>query len=75
MSGKSPENVSKDFEELLSFLSARRVRALVVGGYAFSFHARPRYTKDLDSQQKSRGRPQDQADVAVLEFFRDSGKP
>ena len=48
MSGKSPENVSKDFEELLAFLSSRKVRALIVGGYAFSFHARPRYTKDID---------------------------
>ncbi len=48
MSGNSPENVSKDFEELLAFLNARKVKALIVGGYAFSFHARPRYTKDID---------------------------
>ncbi|HEV8580367.1 MAG TPA: DUF6036 family nucleotidyltransferase [Thermoanaerobaculia bacterium] len=41
-------NVSKDFEELLAFFDARKVRALVVGGYAFAFHAKPRYTKDLD---------------------------
>lgn len=160
MSGKSPENVSKDFEELLAFLSARKVKALVVGGYAFSFHARPRYTKDIDiwiepapenverllqalddfgfgslglkvedlsepgqivqlgfppnridlltsikglsfeeawqsrvedfygdapvsylgmdeliRNKKAVGRPQDRADVDVLEFFRDSGKP
>jgi len=26
----------------------RNVRFLVLGGYAFAFHARPRYTKDLD---------------------------
>jgi len=48
MSGNSPENVSKDFEELLAFFSARKVRALIVGGYAFAYHARPRYTKDID---------------------------
>lgn len=41
-------NVSKDFEELFACLGAREVRFLVVGGYAFAFHARPRYTKDLD---------------------------
>jgi hypothetical protein len=41
-------NVSKDFEELFGFFNARKVKALVVGGYAFSFHARPRTTKDLD---------------------------
>ncbi len=48
MPGKSPESVSKDFEELLAFFGARKVRALIVGGYAFAYHARPRYTKDID---------------------------
>ena len=48
MPGGSPVNVSKDFEELFGFFNARKVKALVVGGYAFSFHARPRTTKDLD---------------------------
>jgi hypothetical protein len=40
--------VSKDFSELFASFNAHQVRALVVGGYAFAFHARPRYTKDLD---------------------------
>lgn len=31
-----------DFKELLSALNAHRVRYLVVGGYAVSFHAEPR---------------------------------
>ena len=48
MSGKSPENVSRDFEELFAFFNARKVRALIVGGYAFAYHAKPRYTKDID---------------------------
>ena len=37
-----------DFEELLAILNARKVRYLVVGGYAVAFHAQPRATKDLD---------------------------
>ncbi|HEX7183047.1 MAG TPA: DUF6036 family nucleotidyltransferase [Thermoanaerobaculia bacterium] len=41
-------NVSKDFEELFGFFNARKVKALIVGGYAFCFHARPRTTKDID---------------------------
>lgn len=41
-------NPSKDFEELFALLDAHEVRFLVVGGYAFAFHAKPRYTKDLD---------------------------
>lgn len=39
---------SKDFEELFASLNAHGVRALIVGGYAFAYHARPRYTKDID---------------------------
>jgi hypothetical protein len=38
----------QDFKELLSAFNAGQVRYLVVGGYAVSFHAQPRATKDLD---------------------------
>lgn len=38
----------QDFKELLSALNAGRVKYLIVGGYAVSFHAQPRATKDLD---------------------------
>lgn len=41
-------NLSKDFKELLALFGAHGVRALVVGGYAVAFHAKPRYTKDID---------------------------
>lgn len=37
-----------DFKELLSILNAKRVKYLVVGGWAVSYHAEPRATKDLD---------------------------
>lgn len=37
-----------DFKELLAALNAKGVRYLVAGGYAVSFHAQPRATKDLD---------------------------
>jgi hypothetical protein len=40
--------LTKDFEELFACLNARAVKAIIVGGYAFSFHAKPRYTKDID---------------------------
>jgi hypothetical protein len=38
----------QDFKELLSAFNAGKVRYLIVGGYAVSFHAQPRATKDLD---------------------------
>jgi len=40
--------VSRDFEELFACFNAREVKALVVGAYAVAFHAKPRFTKDLD---------------------------
>ena len=38
----------RDFKELLSAFNAQRVRYLIVGGYAVSFHAQPRAAKHLD---------------------------
>jgi hypothetical protein len=37
-----------DFRDLFSELNAAEARYLVVGAYAVTFHARPRFTKDLD---------------------------
>jgi hypothetical protein len=39
---------SPDFKDLLSILEKRRVRYLVVGGYAVMKYTEPRFTKDLD---------------------------
>jgi hypothetical protein len=41
-------SINSDFEDLLSAFCAEGVRFLVVGGYAFTHHATPRYTKDID---------------------------
>ncbi len=38
----------QDFEDLLQMLGKHRVRYLIVGGLAFIYHAKPRYTKDMD---------------------------
>jgi len=38
----------EDFEDLLALLEAHSVRYLIVGGLAFIFHAKPRFTKDMD---------------------------
>lgn len=37
-----------DFKELLSVFNSRKVRYLLIGGYAVSLHSQPRSTKDLD---------------------------
>lgn len=38
----------KDYEEFLALLNRHDVRYCIIGSYALAFHARPRYTKDLD---------------------------
>lgn len=40
--------VNRDFEELFACLNRHGVRAVVIGAHALGFHARPRYTKDID---------------------------
>lgn len=37
-----------DFRDFLSVLASEGVEALVIGGYAVSFHSKPRFTKDID---------------------------
>jgi hypothetical protein len=38
----------QDFEDFLALLDRHRVRYLIIGGLAFIFHAKPRFTKDID---------------------------
>ena len=38
----------QDFEDLLALLERHGVRYLIIGGLAFIYHAKPRYTKDMD---------------------------
>ena len=38
----------RDFEDILDLFAHHDVRYLIVGGLAFIFHAKPRYTKDID---------------------------
>ena len=39
---------SRDFEELFACFARHDVKAVIVGAHAVAFHAKPRYTKDLD---------------------------
>lgn len=38
----------QDFEDLLTLFQRFEVHYLIIGGLAFIFHAKPRYTKDMD---------------------------
>jgi hypothetical protein len=41
-------DVIKDFEDMLDLLEKHKARYLIIGGLAFIYHAKPRYTKDID---------------------------
>ena len=41
-------DLPRDFRDLLEEFARERVEAVIVGGYAVAFHARPRATKDID---------------------------
>lgn len=38
----------QDFEDFLDLLDRHGVRYLIIGGLAFIFHAKPRFTKDIE---------------------------
>jgi hypothetical protein len=42
------ENPSRDFTDFLDLLTQQDVKALIIGAFAVAFHAKPRFTKDLD---------------------------
>jgi hypothetical protein len=47
----------QDFEDFLELLDRHAVRYLIIGGLAFIFHARPRFTKDIERRREGgRGR-------------------
>jgi hypothetical protein len=42
------EPPSRDFTEFVDLLAQHDVTALIIGAFAVAFHAKPRFTKDLD---------------------------
>ncbi len=49
MPGANPDmETIQGFEDILQLFEKYRVKYLIIGGLAFIYHAKPRYTKDLD---------------------------
>jgi hypothetical protein len=40
--------LSSDLREFIGLLNSRGVEYVIVGAYSLAFHARPRFTGDLD---------------------------
>ncbi len=62
------EGAVRDFEDLLDLLNRRLARYLIVGGLAFIYHAKPRYTKDIDLWVEPTTENLDRANEALAEF-------
>jgi hypothetical protein len=60
--------MNSDFKDLLRLFGAHSVRYLVVGGYAVSHHAQPRFTKDLDLWIEPDCENASRVDAALREF-------
>jgi hypothetical protein len=58
----------QDFEDMLQFLNKHKVRYLIIGGLAFIYHAKPRYTKDMDRWIDSELENVKRANHALAEF-------
>lgn len=58
----------QDFEDLLDLFEQHNVRYLIIGGLAFIYHAKPRYTKDMDIWIDPDSTNVDRANRALAEF-------
>lgn len=58
----------RDFEDFLELLARHDVRYLIIGGLAFVYHARPRYTRDIDLWIESSEENVRRVNAALEEF-------
>lgn len=69
----------QDFEDLLELLDRHGARYLIVGGLAFIYHAKPRYTKDMDLWIDAEPANVDRVNHALADFgsphLLDTGNP
>ena len=63
--------VQKDYEEFLGLLNRNNVKYVIVGAYALAYHAKPRYTKDMDIFIEPTG----ENATAILQAIKDFGFP
>ena len=62
-------SIHRDYEEFFACLNAHRVRYLIVGGYAVGFHARPRWTKNMDIWVEAEASNAQRVAEALSDFF------
>jgi hypothetical protein len=58
----------QDFEDMLFLLNKYGTKYLIVGGLAFIYHAKPRYTKDIDIWVDPNSENVGKVNKALIEF-------
>ena len=58
----------RDFEDMLELLEKHKARYLIIGGLAFIYHAKPRFTKDMDLWVDPAGENRRRVNQALEEF-------
>jgi len=58
----------KDFKEFIESLNKNSVRYLIIGSFALSYYAEPRYTKDIDFLVDATPSNADRLMTAIREF-------
>ena len=61
-------DMPQDFEDMLEAFEKHKVRYLIIGGLAFTYHVKPRYTKDMDLWIDPERENVDRANLALEEF-------
>jgi len=58
----------QDFEDMLFLLNNHGAKYLIVGGLAFIYHAKPRYTKEIDIWVEPSPKNLEKVNNALVEF-------
>ena len=60
--------LQRDLREFIELLNSENVEYAIVGGWAFGFHARPRYTQDLDIVTRATPANAARLEIAIERF-------
>jgi hypothetical protein len=60
--------LQRDLKEFIGLLNSESVEYAIVGGWAFGFHARPRYTQDIDILIRSTPENAARLEIAIQRF-------
>jgi len=61
--------IEKDYRDFLKLLGAKKAKYLIVGGYAYSYYAEPRYTRDIDILVEATEENGAKVVAAIAEFW------